>query len=214
MHRVILYFMQRDHGFPWHPSWTHLCALLISAKLTSGFTLMWLSHNDKSNQPAFNRAQAQHAWPCSIYLTVDEPLSYLGHIYHPYKQCLVTLFTLDTNSIFPSQPAMMINISHMADMSLWVAICLSFCLGLHSIYWLSQEDWLFKNWCHCHSTKWTAPLHYDNTVGQMYCFLPFAFFFFLLHSSEGNFQYISLLCHLHQNVLVGGKTIKKDKMTI
>ena len=152
---------------------------------------------------------------CSRYLTVDEPLSYCGHIYHPCKQCLVTLFTLDTNSIFPSQPVMMINVSHMADISLWVVICLSSCLGICSIYWLLQEDWLFKHWCYCHSTKWTAPFHYDNTVGQMHFFLPFAFFFFfLLHSSEDSFKYSSLLCHLHQNVLVGGKTIKKDTVTI
>lgn len=126
-----------------------------------------------------------HAWPCSMYLTVDEPLSYWGHIYHPCKQCLVTLFTLDTNSIFPSQP-IMISISHMADMSLWVPICLSFCLGLHSIYWLSQKEWLFKNWCHCHSTKWTAPLHYDNTVGQMHFFLPSAFFYYVHQRAVSN----------------------------
>jgi len=51
---------------------------------------------------------------CSMYLTVDEPLSYCGRIYHLCKQCLGTLFTLDTNSTFPYQPVMMINISHMA----------------------------------------------------------------------------------------------------
>jgi hypothetical protein len=87
-----------------------------------------------------------------------------------------------------------------------------FCFRSCCIYWLLQEDWLFKNWCHCHSTKWRAPLNYDNIVSQMHLFLPFAFF--LLHSSEGSFRYDSLLRYLHQNILVVGITVKKDTITV
>ena len=105
IHRATLYWVQYDLGFPLHQSWLHLlCSFhfviiwAAPSNLTSGITLMWLAHNDIRSSCLLSASveiETGHMYSmlevqkvqclCSVYLHVDEPCSFYGHTYHPFK---------------------------------------------------------------------------------------------------------------------------------